>query len=176
MKSTSKGYTLLFAVIVAVLLLSIAAFILSVSRKQAILSSAARDSVYAFYAADSGLECGIEHLTELTTPGALPTITCGNSPSANVTYVGNSSVGTSTFSLLTGTGDGTAGQKTISGASSCVFVTAAYVVTPPNGSNGTTTSMYLTSRGYNIGWNSTAKDCSVTGPRKVERALLYTQS
>ena len=52
-----RGYTLLFAVLVASLVLGVAVFILSISRKQYILSSTARNSMYALYAADSGLEC-----------------------------------------------------------------------------------------------------------------------
>jgi len=55
----NKGYTLLFAVLVATLVLSIGLYILSVSRKQFILSEAARDSMNAFYAADSGLSCAL---------------------------------------------------------------------------------------------------------------------
>ncbi len=52
-----KGYTLLFAIIVSAIVLSIAAFIASISRKQMILASVARDSTMAIYAADSGIEC-----------------------------------------------------------------------------------------------------------------------
>ena len=55
--STKRGYTLLFAVLTAALVLGVAVFILSVSRKQYILSATARDSLYSFYAADSGIEC-----------------------------------------------------------------------------------------------------------------------
>lgn len=56
----NKGYTLLFAIIVASVVLSIAAFILSVSRKDFILSSMARDSIYSIYAADSAMQCAVE--------------------------------------------------------------------------------------------------------------------
>lgn len=52
-----SGYTLLFAVLTASLVLGVAAFILGIARKQYILSSTARDSMYSFYAADSGIEC-----------------------------------------------------------------------------------------------------------------------
>ena len=109
---SSKGYTLLFAVIVSVLVLSIAAFILSVSRKQFILSSSARDSIYAFYAADSGLECAVENLTALaTTTNAPAPISCGGQ-SITFSHIDNAGIaGTSTFSMRTGTG-------TFTGASS----------------------------------------------------------
>lgn len=55
-----KGYTLLFSIIVASVVLSIAVFILSVSRKQFILASVSRDSTMAIYAADSAIQCAIQ--------------------------------------------------------------------------------------------------------------------
>ena len=51
------GYTLLFAVLVAALVLGVAVFILGISTKQYELSASARDSMYSFFAADSGIEC-----------------------------------------------------------------------------------------------------------------------
>jgi hypothetical protein len=51
------GYTLLFSVLTAALVLGVAVFILSVSTKQYELSASARNSIYSFYAADSGIEC-----------------------------------------------------------------------------------------------------------------------
>ncbi len=54
---TRRGYTLLFAVLIASLVLGVAVFILSVSRKQYLLSATARESMYAVYASESGIEC-----------------------------------------------------------------------------------------------------------------------
>lgn len=54
---TQRGYTLLFAVLTAALVLGVAVFILGVSKKQFALSVAARDSMYSLYAADTGMEC-----------------------------------------------------------------------------------------------------------------------
>ncbi len=54
---SSHGYTLLFSVLTATIVLSVAVFILGVSRKQLALAIAARDSMYSLYAADSGIEC-----------------------------------------------------------------------------------------------------------------------
>jgi len=172
-----KGYTLLFAVIVSILVLSIAAFILSVSRKQFLLSSASRDSMYAFYAADSGLECAVENrgLLATSSPQAgtpSDTLTCGIGTGGGAgtwsiaRMSGASGAGTSTFSMFVGTND--------SGGSACVTVrvgqwydTSGNIVTN------------IESRGYNIGWNAPPNgagtgDCSVTGPRKAERALKLT--
>ncbi|MFA6459217.1 MAG: hypothetical protein WCV79_02365 [Candidatus Paceibacterota bacterium] len=58
--SKERGYTLLFSVLTAVLVLSVAVFILGVARKQYVLSSAAQDSLGSLYNADSGVECLVE--------------------------------------------------------------------------------------------------------------------
>ena len=52
-----RGFTLLIAVVVASLMLILAASISSLVQKEVVLSSIGRDSQYAFYAADSALEC-----------------------------------------------------------------------------------------------------------------------
>jgi len=179
--NSEKGYTLLFAVIVSVLVLSIAAFILSVSRKEAILASSARDSIYAFYAADSGLECAVENLSALATSSGSISFNCMDksinaiqNPIGGILSDPNTiAAGTSTFSMSNG-----AGASSQSGVSSCVSTTVSYVSIPPRlpgNSSGVATSTLITVtvRGYNIGWSGT--DCSVPGPRKVERALQYTQ-
>ncbi|HTK33373.1 MAG TPA: hypothetical protein VL335_02405 [Candidatus Paceibacterota bacterium] len=184
MKS-EKGYTLLFAVIVSVLVLSIAAFILSVSRKQAILSSSARDSVYAFYAADSGLECALENLYN-TTNGLATTsfdgsnnphnISCGNAQFQAKLVSNGSGSYTTTFVMFTGTGGQTDGEKNQSGAASCATVIVNQYI---DATLGLVTK--IDSRGNNIGWRKASQggsiptgDCGITGPRKVERALRYT--
>ena len=74
--SSKRGYTLLFAVLTASLVLSVAAFIVGVARKQYILSSAARDSLYALYAADTGMGCIMGNWNFSTTS---PTMTCNGS-------------------------------------------------------------------------------------------------
>lgn len=62
--SRNKGYTLLFAIIVASIVLSIAAFILQASRKQIVLSTVNRDSILAIYAADSAIQCMVQSYYE----------------------------------------------------------------------------------------------------------------
>lgn len=58
-KKKNKGFTLLFAVLVSTLVLSVGASIISIALKQIILSGSARDSQFAFYAANTGIECGL---------------------------------------------------------------------------------------------------------------------
>ncbi len=57
--SDQKGFTLLFAILVSILILAVGASIISIALKQVILSGAGRESQYAFYAANTGLECAL---------------------------------------------------------------------------------------------------------------------
>ncbi len=52
-----KGFTLLFSILVATLVVAIGATIISVALRQTILSGTSRESQYAFYAANTALEC-----------------------------------------------------------------------------------------------------------------------
>ncbi|HRY31044.1 MAG TPA: hypothetical protein P5328_01495 [Candidatus Paceibacterota bacterium] len=52
-----RGFTLLFAVLVSILILSVGISIINLSTKQIILSGSGRESQYAFYAANTGIEC-----------------------------------------------------------------------------------------------------------------------
>lgn len=54
---TQKGFTLLFAVLVSTLVVSIGATIISIAVRQTILSGTSRESQYAFYAANTILDC-----------------------------------------------------------------------------------------------------------------------
>ncbi len=58
-RSLKSGFTLFYAVLMASLLLAIALAVLNISFKEFTLSSGARDSNVAFYAADSALECAL---------------------------------------------------------------------------------------------------------------------
>lgn len=52
-----RGFTLLTAVVLSSVILTVALALLDVTYKQVLLTSTARQSQYAFYAADSVLEC-----------------------------------------------------------------------------------------------------------------------
>lgn len=54
---TQKGFTLLFAILISTLVVSIGATIISIALRQTILSGTNRESNYAFYAANTALEC-----------------------------------------------------------------------------------------------------------------------
>lgn len=54
-----RGFTLFFAVLAATLVLSVGAAIISVAVRQVLLSGTGRESQYAFYAANTGIECAL---------------------------------------------------------------------------------------------------------------------
>ena len=55
--SSKKGFTLLLAALVGSIVLAVGTAIYSIAQKQITLSGVGRDSQFAFYAADTGLEC-----------------------------------------------------------------------------------------------------------------------
>ena len=54
-----RGFTLYYAVLIGSVLLLIGASLLNLSLKEFLLSAAVRESEYAFFAADSGIECAL---------------------------------------------------------------------------------------------------------------------
>jgi hypothetical protein len=58
-KLASRGFALLFSVLTGSLLLAVGLAIFSIAKKELELSTAGRESQYAFYAADTGLECAL---------------------------------------------------------------------------------------------------------------------
>lgn len=75
-----RGFTLLIAVILASVLLTVGIALLDIAYKQVILSSSAKQSQYAFYAADAALECALYYDQRFdafnTNPNNLTSITC----------------------------------------------------------------------------------------------------
>jgi Tfp pilus assembly protein PilX len=58
-QKNQDGFTLLIAIVITATLLLVSTGIVSVAVKEAFLSSSARESQHAFYAADTGIECAI---------------------------------------------------------------------------------------------------------------------
>jgi len=56
-KNNQKGFALLYSILVAVLVVAVGASVVSLAIKQVVLTGTARESEYAFYAANTGLEC-----------------------------------------------------------------------------------------------------------------------
>ncbi|MFA5838534.1 MAG: pilus assembly PilX N-terminal domain-containing protein [Candidatus Paceibacterota bacterium] len=55
----SHGFTLLMAMVISSLLLSLGITVFNVTLKELVLSSYGRNSQFAFYAADTGVECAL---------------------------------------------------------------------------------------------------------------------
>lgn len=156
----NKGYTLLFAVLVSSVVLSVGISILTISKKEYLLSSSARESVIAFYAADSGLECALYNNDN----DNFPII---GSPTFNISCMGNPSVivnrtdseNTHSFSFETNMQDNT---------NACARVSIVKIFD----SGGIFSTTTIESRGYNLGW-SVGGTCNISSPRKVERAIEF---
>ena len=143
----SKGYTLLFAVIVASVTLAIGVSILTISKKEFLLSSAARESSISFYVADACFECAMYQNDQgLFTPTNYNSLSwdCGNH--GPITYNG-----TDTYSF----------DVHFSGLA-CAKVTVVKRNSQPY--------TKVDSKGYNLAWDS-AKFCTNTSPKMTERAL-----
>lgn len=146
----TRGFTLLIAIIITAVILSVALALLDISYKQVILASSARQSVYAFYAADSALECALywdsrgtfDYASEPTSGGPFRCENANINFSAPAVSVGESRTTTFTIPCPSGAGDPIA------------------EVTIYKSSTGSTNI-------YANGYNS----CNAADPRRVQRGL-----
>ncbi len=90
-KRTNEGFALLVAVIFTSVMLAFALLIGALGYKQSILANAARDSQYAFFAADVALECllyadskKVFRYFESTGPTGTPSIPCNGGPAESI--------------------------------------------------------------------------------------------
>jgi len=185
MKSSlfNRGYTLLFAMIVASVVLSIAAFILSTSRKQFILTSAAEDSTIAVYAADSAIQCAVEAYFEdhLATSSPKNEVYCNG---MTYTFIFSGALGTDSPLIDSGMNllnNGPSGKYQVNQTNtplkfelsnnSCALVTITVGydknTTPPKH------KIIVDSRGYNDkdSWPCNQEENAPVNPRAVERAI-----
>lgn len=143
--SKVEGFTLFIAMIVMGTVLLVATGLVNLAVRQALISSSGRESQYAFYAADTGIECAL--YWDVNNPAGTSafatstgsTITCNGSSSS----VGGNPLSTFSFTL-------TPDIYCVS-----VSVTKAYV--------GSVLRTTIESKGYNT--------CDSSNPRRVERAV-----
>jgi len=164
--ASNRGYTLLFAVLTAVLVLGIAVFITSTSRKQFILSVTARESMYALYAADSGMECAAAAFSHIA------------STTGGIIYCKGSSVQLYSFTssnLVTGLSQEQSSKEAVfsfndtSGNGPCAVITFTTGFDSNNRLN-----TVIDSSGYNICTVSAGSLGPDPGSQTVERALELT--
>jgi Tfp pilus assembly protein PilX len=154
--SPQRGFTLITAVILSSVVLSLGIALLDVSYKQSILASSAKNSQYAFFAADSAMECALYYDQQQTGSGfdytALPsnTISCSN-VSINLTSSPNSTVQDVPSQTRTTTFD--------IPCSPAGSAPRAHVIVTKT--SAAITNIYVT--GYS--------SCVATDPRRIERGL-----
>ena len=166
-KFKNRGCTLLFAVLISSVLLSLALAIFNQIYKSLLLSSASKESLAAFYSADFGVECalywdlkhtGFDHGIFSTSSASIlydggEGITCnGIDFPINWQVTRLSSSATTKFNLSFDSG--------IFPSDGCNEITVSKVL---SGEDILTT---VESRGYNV--------CDTNSPRRVERALKIT--
>lgn len=153
-RSKQKGFTLLFASLVGSLLLAIGIATFNIVLRELDLSSVARESRFAFYAADSGWECAFYHDRQrefATSTGSLgipelTTIKCRNG------NIGVASTRTAFSAVSTF-------QMPLDGAA-CADV----VITKDDADGDKISSTVIEARGKN--------DCTTNpNPNRVERAI-----
>jgi hypothetical protein len=200
----NSGYTLLFAMIVASIVLAIGVSLLTISRKEFDLSSSATQSSNAFYAADSGLGCAEywannNYEFAISPPidqiqGYLPTtpsdITCSSTGGVPIVVCSSDeqcSDGSSNYptNLANSTGGHTyeftfyvpfSTDGTLTNRSCAAVTVERYYNINNNLGNIEYPYTDITSAGYNIGYNANAnpKDCSSPSPKKVNRTIELT--
>jgi len=145
--NNQRGFALFMSVVIAGTLLVIATGIVSLAVRQALLSTSARESQYAFYAADTGVECALywDFKTGAFSPESPPSdIKCVET----TTTVGGGAYGVpTTFRLY------------FLPQPYCVDVTVTKINVPVR-------KTYIDARGYNT--------CNEDNPRRVERAIRVT--
>jgi Tfp pilus assembly protein PilX len=148
MNTTQRGFALLIAVILTSVVLALGEALLDVAYKQILLSSSAKNSQYAFYNADSALECALYwdqklNAFDYATPLASGSITCNSTAIQGYTSAVSGGTRITTFAVACSTGAGSSASVT------------AYK------QSGGTTDIYA--NGYN--------SCDATSATRIERGL-----
>lgn len=84
--TTSKGFAILFTILISSVILSIALGISSIAYNESILSASAREAHHSFFAADSGVECVLAY--ESTFVPGVSSVSCGGN-TLSVTMTNN---------------------------------------------------------------------------------------
>ncbi len=187
-QTSTGGFALLYAVLIASVMTSIGLAIFNITTKEIILSSAARESQFAFYAADTGIECGLfwntapdeKFVIDPPSPNnidcngvsiiVVPGATLVEEDSAYRTTTKNYSFAMP-IDLATGSCSSVEVEKK--------FQQTHTVGPPPELIPGLTDpvviSTVIKSRGYNTGYVAgPPSNCGGPGGRKVERGIQVT--
>ena len=163
-----KGFTLLFAVLVSTLVLAVGASIISMALRQVVLSGVGRDSQFAFYASNTGIECALywdlnDSVDFATTSDSDQEISfsCANFPTQTEEVIGGGGDAETKFRIEFNQ-VGNNGEITSADLPYCVDVYVTKAIRDEVGEQRRMTTSIL-SRGYNT--------CDPNNPRRIERGL-----
>ncbi len=144
-----RGFTLLLSVLISSVMLALGFAIFNIVSKEILLSGSGRESQFAFYAADSGIECALYWDNEqnaFATSSSLTELACGGSiVPLTRTFDGGTSVLTTTFTFNL---DGGVTRP-------CASLSVRKMINP--------NQTVIESLGYNT--------CVTTNPIRLERAI-----
>lgn len=143
----NAGFTLLITLILTSVTLALGVALLDVAVKQIVLSANARQSQYAFYNADSALECALywdQRFNAFAYDAPLP----GNSIACDQQQVGSYA-------------------SSISGSRR----TTTFTTTCTDGGTKASVTIYKESSGQTNLYANGFSSCSLTDPRRVERGI-----
>jgi len=160
-KKSQRGFTLLFALLIASLLASLGLSMYSIASKELTLTSVGKDSQFAFYAADSGVECALywdfkKNAFSTSTAYSLtatPPPKCGGQLLKDFPSSGNEGV----FDGVSGLGGTNISTFWFEPGGYCTYVTVTKSTTAPHTS--------IVSLGYNTPCNDP------NNPRRLEQAV-----
>jgi hypothetical protein len=169
----NRGMTLFIAMVIMGVLLLVSFAVVNIAVKSTLFAGAGRDSQYAFYAADSGIECAeywdskFDSFATSTAGG----VSCG--PMVNI-LTNSQSVPTNPAqpSLIGGGGDGSVSifyfdmNQGVNAAPYCSIVEVTKYYMDTNGDGVSELMTNIRSRGYNT--------CDTSNPRRVERGVSVT--
>ncbi len=150
-----RGITILIAVILSSVVLSVALALLDISYKQILLASSAKQSQYAFYNSDSAMECALywdqqkDAFDFIATPYLASGVQCSEPNGTSHTIIPTSSV--------------------------VGFIRTTTLTIPcTTGGNSSVVTIYKSNAGgatlYATGYSS----CTVADPRRIERGVTVT--
>ncbi len=161
-RESKAGFTLLFAALVTSLLLSVGLAIFNITLQQFLLASSGRESQFAFYAADTGVECSVYFDRKgagLSTPFYFPDGTNGNGTSritCNGAVSGAPTVISSVNPFKTK-------YEINAPGITCNTASSSFTIIVTKDVQGSVVLTSVESRGYNT--------CDATNLRRVERGL-----
>jgi len=174
----NRGVTLFIAIVIMSILLFISFAAVNIALKSTLFASSGRDSQYAFYAADAGIECAIYWDSKPITGSAFATSTSGGAGSpiscaGSSLFNGLAISGTTTTTLIGGIDNTLIGGTNVNPTSAFGFVMNkglvenqvpyCAIVTVTKYYVGTRLWTYINSRGYNT--------CDTSNLRRVERGV-----